>query len=65
MKKHSVKYLLASIFLIFITSKAIALDFLIGDKVNPIATKGYKVQSSDTFGGYSIFIFYILRFNIK
>ena len=41
MNKHSVKYLLASIFLIFITSKAIALDFLIGDKVNPIATKGY------------------------
>ena len=55
MKKHSVKYLLASIFLIFITSKAIALDFLIGDKVNPIATKGYKVQSGDTFGGYSIY----------
>jgi hypothetical protein len=35
--------------------KAIALDFVNGNQLNPLVSKGYKVQSNDTFGGYSIF----------
>jgi len=33
----------------------IALDFINGNQLNPLASKGYRVQSNDTFGGYSIF----------
>lgn len=34
---------------------ATALDFVSGNQLNPLISKGYKVQSNDTFGGYSIF----------
>jgi len=32
-----------------------ALDFVSGNQLNQLVSKGYKVQSNDTFGGYSIF----------
>ena len=34
---------------------ATALDFVSGNQLNQLVSKGYKVQSNDTFGGYSIF----------
>ena len=34
---------------------ASALDFISGDQLNQLVSKRYKVQSNDTFGGYSIF----------
>ena len=32
-----------------------ALDFIVNGQFNPAVSKGYKVQSGDTFGGYPIF----------
>ena len=48
----SILVLLASMLL---TAAVNALDFVSGNQLNQLVSKGYKVQSNDTFGGYSIF----------
>ena len=48
----SILVLLASM---LFTTVVNALDFVSGNSLNPLVSKGYKVQSNDTFGGYSIF----------
>lgn len=35
--------------------KVLALDFIENGQFNPLAQKGYRVQTGDTFGGYPIF----------
>lgn len=48
----SIVVLLASM---LVTTAVNALDFVSGNQLNQLVSKGYKVQSNDTFGGYSIF----------
>lgn len=48
----SILVLLASM---LFTTVVNALDFVSGNQLNQLVSKGYKIQSNDTFGGYSIF----------
>ena len=48
-------YVLLSVVCSLITPLAQALDFIVNGQFNSAVSKGYQVQTSDTFGGYSIF----------
>ena len=47
--------LLMILFLASISPVVKALDFIENGQFNPLVQNGYRVQSGDTFGGYSIF----------
>jgi len=54
MKFVNKKYVLFFLMPLLI-GQALALDFLAGDQINPLAEKGYKVKNDDTFGGYAVY----------
>lgn len=51
----SSKIILLLLVVMLFPLKAIALDFISGQQFNPLVSKGYRIQSNDTFGGYPIF----------